>query len=133
MGGVLHPIMKVFPMQIRANADDSARMMLKELKVLDDHLADRKYLFGESLTIADLLTVSFVGRGYAIFHGSWYDDYRHLSRWMELVYNMPENVAVMGPLQKMEFDIPEALKGRKYQAEMKPSGIETPETVEVAA
>ena len=53
MGGVLYPIMKVFPMQIRANAEDSARMMLKELKILDDHLSTRSYLVGDELTIAD--------------------------------------------------------------------------------
>lgn len=117
MGGVLFPIMKgKFPMQIHSNAEDSARMMLKELKMLDDHLSGREYLVGESLTIADLLMVSFVGRGFQIFHGSWYSDYPNISRWLLPIYNMPDNIAVMGELQKFELEIPEALRGMEYQA-----------------
>lgn len=116
MGGTLSPIMKAFPMQIRANAEDSARMMLKELKILDDHLEGREYLVGDSLTIADLLMVSFVGRGFQVFHKSWHDDYPNLLRWLLPIYNMPQNVAVMGELQNLDFDIPEELRGMKYQA-----------------
>jgi len=67
------------------------------------------YLVESSFTIANLLTVSS-----AIFHESWHDGFRHLLMWMVLAHNIPENVAVMGPSQKTQLPVPEALKDRMH-------------------
>ncbi|CAK4034449.1 sterigmatocystin biosynthesis stcT [Lecanosticta acicola] len=116
MGGALHPIMKDFKTEIHCLANDCGRMMLRELDMMEAHLAEKPYLVGQSVTIADLLLASFVGCGYQVFHGSWWNDYPNISKWFLSVYNIPEFKDTMGELQKFEKDIPLSLQGKDTQA-----------------
>jgi len=129
MGGALYPIMKDFKTEIVCDADDCARMLLRELQVLDDHLAGRTYLVGESLTIADLLMNSFIGCGIQVFHQSWWDDYPNIARWFLPIYNLPENKAVAGELAKFEKEIPPALQGKKAQRALETAQVDELDSV----
>ena len=116
MGGTLHPIMRDFKTEIHCLANDCARMMLRELEVIENHLAGRQYLVGDSLTIADLLLVSFAGCGIQVLHGAWYEDYPNMARWLLPIWKLPEHLSTVGELKKLEANIPLPLKGKSSDA-----------------
>jgi len=119
MGGTLHPIMRDFKTEIHCLANDCARMMLRELEVIETRLVGRQYLVGDSLTIADLLLVSFVGCGIQVLHGAWYEDYPNMARWLLPIWNLPEHLSTVGELKKLDANIPLPLRGKRSDAARK--------------
>jgi len=69
----------------------------RQLDVLDRNLADRKYLSGDTYTIADMATAPWYGR---MVKGEGYDageflsvhEYKNVIRWMNDVSNRPAYV-----------------------------------------
>ncbi len=66
----------------------------RQLDVLNRHLADHKFLAGDSYTIADMATAPWYGRtvmGMSYDAGDFLSvhEYTHVIRWMDEIYNRP--------------------------------------------
>ncbi|KAF3023679.1 Elongation factor 1-gamma [Neopestalotiopsis sp. 37M] len=89
---------------IRQNVQDCIRSMYRHFKMLDDHLAEREYLVGDDLTIADLFAVAILTVAYKSFHPVLIPDYKYMTRWFYEVYNFPFYKSVAGELDFLELD-----------------------------
>ena len=77
---------------------DAMNALPRVLKLLDEHLSDRKYMLGDKFTLADInLGIAVLGA-----RGAQYDlsDYANISRWMEKLLERPSFKEGLEPPKK---------------------------------
>jgi len=91
----------------------------KILEILDKHLADRTFLVGERLTLADVVVATSLHRLYEkVLDPAFRKQFVNANRWFTTVVNQPEYLSVAGPVvlaSKMEA----APKGEAVAEEVK--------------
>lgn len=85
---------------IRQDDQDSLRAMLRRCKHLNQYLDGRRYLVGESVTVADFFTASMLMGAYAAFRrkmcemfpvlSAWYEDICSVGWYREVSGNVPD-------------------------------------------
>jgi elongation factor 1-gamma len=70
--------------------EDSSKVALKAVAVIEEHLLHNTYLAGERITLADLFGAGIITRGFQYFFDKkWRADNPNVSRWYETVINQP--------------------------------------------
>jgi len=99
LAGWHRPIVGAIPYN-KKNVEDSQKAALKAVHVLEEHLLVNTYLVGERLTLADLVSVALLVRGFEnFFDVKWREANPNISRWYETVYSQPIYSAVAGPIK----------------------------------
>lgn len=74
--------------------------MKKALQVLQDHLAEREYLVGKEMTLADIVLVSTLVYPFKLVcDEAFLGPYDRVVRWFTTCVKRPEFVAVLGPVE----------------------------------
>lgn len=79
----------------QAAYEEAYRELFAELDHIDQHLADHRYLVGETLTEADIRLFTTLIRFDAVYHGHFkcnrqrLEDYAHLPRYVRDIYQTP--------------------------------------------
>jgi elongation factor 1-gamma len=98
----------------------------KVLDILNNHLADRTFLVGERISLADIVVAASLYRLYEkVLEPAFRKQYVNTNRWFTTIVNQPNFVAVSGPITlatKMEV----APAGKAVEAEEKPEKKEQP-------
>lgn len=89
---------------IAQDGDDSLRTMQARLRHLNDHLKLNRFLVGEQVTLADLFVVGILSGAYMGFRKMMAADYPDITKWFDVVYNIPMYKEVAGELPM--FDLP---------------------------
>ncbi|KAL4917404.1 glutathione S-transferase [Aspergillus aurantiobrunneus] len=106
LGGWFNPLIgraPFIPEAIKKSKEDT----LFRLRMLDDHLHDRTYLVGESLSLADLFVLGVVQGAFRFFlDPAWRSEHAAVSRWFEHVHSLPIVVDIAGPPVMAEIEMP---------------------------
>lgn len=74
--------------------------MRTALQVLQDQLADKKYLLGDQFTLADIVLVSTLVYPFKLVcDEKFLVPYDHVVRWFTACVRRPEFLAVLGPVE----------------------------------
>ncbi|KAL2819653.1 glutathione S-transferase [Aspergillus cavernicola] len=113
LGGWFNPLIGRAPFNVEA-IQKCKEDTLFRMKILDDYLRDRKYLVGETLTLADLFVLGIVQGAFRFFlDPTWRGEHPGVSGWFEHVHSLPIVVDVAGPPALAEKEMPIALPGNK--------------------
>ncbi|KAL5341619.1 glutathione S-transferase [Aspergillus crustosus] len=105
IGGVFLPLIGQRQV-IGQDGEDSLRAMLQRCKYLDNHLKAKKYLVGESMTVADFFVVSMLMGAYAAFRKSMVEMFPELSRWYAEVSEVEWYREVTGRVPDLNLPLP---------------------------
>ncbi|KAK3370162.1 hypothetical protein B0H63DRAFT_486332 [Podospora didyma] len=102
LGGWFRPLIGKDSYNKKA-VEDSQKAALKAISVVEAHLKNNTYLVGERITLADLLAVGLISRGFEYFFDKeWRAANPNVSRWFETVYNQPIYSAVAAPFALLD-------------------------------
>lgn len=116
----------------------------KVLEILDKHLADRTYLVGERVSLADVVVATSLHRLYEkVLEPAFRKQFVNANRWFTTIVNQPEYLSVAGPTTlatKMEAapkgeSVPEEVKEAKPAKKAEPkkeAKVEKPKEVKEA-
>lgn len=122
VAGFFRPLIGRDPYNRKA-VDDSLKATYKTVGVLEEHLLHDTFLVGERVTLADLFTVSVLGRGFEyLFDKVWREKNPNVTRWYTTVYNQPIYSAVVGEITLID----EALKNQPPKKEPAPKKEQAP-------
>jgi elongation factor 1-gamma len=83
----------------KKNVEDSKKVTLKAVSVVEEHLLHNTYLAGERVTLADLFAAGIISRGFQFFFDKkWRSENPNVTRWYETIYNQPIYSAVVDKL-----------------------------------
>lgn len=106
IGGVLLPLMgRQLP--IRMDSGDCLRGFHADCSYIEKHLAERKYLIAEQLTLADLFTVGCMVFAVKVFHRVLFAKYPRTMEWFKRVYEEPLFINEAGELDLLSISYPE--------------------------
>ena len=109
----------------KKSVEENQKTAYKRVAVLEQHLLINTYLVGERLTLADLFTVSILGRGFQyLFDKQWRQLNPNVTRWYETVYNQPIYSAVVDKLVFIDEalkNVPPAKKDQPPKKEKEPA------------
>jgi elongation factor 1-gamma len=89
MGAWYRPLLGKDPYNKKA-VDDSSKVALKAVAVVEEHLLYNTYLVGERITLADLFAVGIISRGFEFFFDKkWRSENPNVTRWFETIRNQP--------------------------------------------
>lgn len=91
---------------VRKNTQDCLRGFYAGCKRLNNHLQDREFLVGDSLTLADIFVMTEMSFGVRVFHKVLQTDYPDLVRWFHAVHETPMVRDVLGQFQEIKVPIP---------------------------
>lgn len=93
-GGWYRPLLGLSPYN-KKSVDDSSKLALKRMAVLEKHLTANTYLAGERVTLADLFGASLLTRAFAtVLDKSFRDQHPAVTRWYTTIINQPAFKAV---------------------------------------
>jgi elongation factor 1-gamma len=94
MGGWYRPLLGKDPYN-KKGVEDSSKVALKAISVVEEHLLHNTFLVGERITLADLFAAGIISRGYEFFFDkAWRSQNPNVTRWYETVINQPIYSAV---------------------------------------
>jgi elongation factor 1-gamma len=106
LGGWFNPLIGRAPFApdaIQRSKEDT----LFRMQMLDNHLRDRRYLVGGTLTLADLFVVGIVQGAFRFFlDPAWRSEHPGVSGWFERVHSLPIVMDVSGPATLAEAEMP---------------------------
>ncbi|KAL5356056.1 glutathione S-transferase [Aspergillus floccosus] len=105
IGGCLLPLIGRSQI-IRQDSDSSLVALKARLGCLEDHLAERSFLVGEQLTVADLMVAAFLAGAFVAWHKVMESEYAKTSRWFYAVYDTPIIRGVVSQLPKYNLPFP---------------------------
>ena len=87
MGGWYRPLLGKDPYNKKA-VEDSSKVALKAVAVVEEHLLHNTFLVGERITLADLFAAGIISRGFEFFFDkAWREKNPNVTRWFETVRN----------------------------------------------
>ncbi|KAJ5203962.1 Elongation factor 1-gamma 2 [Penicillium cinerascens] len=93
-GAWYRPLLGLEPYN-KKTADESAKVAIKYMAVLEEHLTANTYLVGERITLADLFTASLLTRAFAtVLDKKFRDAHPAVSRWYNTIVNQEDFKAV---------------------------------------
>ncbi|OJI96125.1 hypothetical protein ASPVEDRAFT_871789 [Aspergillus versicolor CBS 583.65] len=105
IGGVFLP--RIGQRQIiRQDDEDSLRAMLRRCGHLERYLKDRRYLVGQTMTVADFFTASMLMGAYAAFRRKMGEMFPFLSAWYEDVCSVDWYRNVAGEVPDLDLEMP---------------------------
>lgn len=105
IGGVFLP--RIGQRQIiRQDDEDSLRAMLRRCGHLEQYLNGRRYLAGETMTVADFFTASMLMGTYAAFRRKMREMFPVLSAWYEDVCSVGWYRDVAGEVPDLDLEMP---------------------------
>ncbi|KAF2222478.1 hypothetical protein BDZ85DRAFT_263729 [Elsinoe ampelina] len=106
LGGWFRPLIGRDPYN-KKNVEDSQKRSERAVKILEDHFLVNTYLVGERPTLADIVMVGLISRGFQYFFDKeWRGKNPNVTRWYETVYNQPIYSAVADKFSFIEKAIP---------------------------
>ncbi|KAL4865144.1 hypothetical protein BDV12DRAFT_188398 [Aspergillus spectabilis] len=106
LGGWFNPLIGRAPFNEGAIQKSKGDTLFR-LQMLDDHLRERNYLVGETLSLADLFVLGIVQGAFRFFLDPvWRRDHQAVSGWFERVHSFPIVVDVAGPPALAEVEMP---------------------------
>ncbi|KAI0145378.1 glutathione S-transferase [Xylariaceae sp. FL1272] len=103
IGGCILPLIGR-PVAIRKDTDDCLRAMYRHCQLTEDHLKGRRYLLGDSITVADIFMTSLLFGLFKVFHHVVGKEYPELSRWFHDVYKTAGFRDVAGEFETVDVD-----------------------------
>lgn len=89
MGGWYRPLLGKDPYN-KKTVEDSSKVALKAVRVVEEHLTYNTYLVGERITLADLFAAGIISRGFEFFFDSkWRTENPNVTRWFDTIRNQP--------------------------------------------
>lgn len=102
LGGWFRPLLGRDPYNKKA-VEESQKLALEVISVVDAHLRDNTYLVGERITLADIFAAGLISRGFEYFFDKeWRQKNPNVSRWYETVYKQPIYSAVVPELSLLD-------------------------------
>ncbi|TKX19078.1 elongation factor 1-gamma [Elsinoe australis] len=137
LGGWFRPLVGRDPYN-KKSVDDAQKRTERAIHILEEHFMVNTYLVGERPTLADIVMVGLISRGFQFFFDKeWRSNNPNVTRWYETVYNQPIYSAVADKLNFIEKAIPNqppkkeaAPKQEKPKAAPKPKAAEPEEEEE---
>ncbi|KAK2742189.1 elongation factor 1-gamma [Colletotrichum kahawae] len=83
--------------------EDSSKVALKAVKVVEEHLLSNTYLVGERITLADLFAAGIIARGFEFFFDKqWRQENPNVTRWYDTIINQDIWTAVSEKQEYLE-------------------------------
>jgi elongation factor 1-gamma len=105
IGGIILPLLGL-PLAVRKNTQDCLRALHADLKLIETHLQNSKYLVGDQLTLADLFTAGTMVFGVMVFHTMLREKYPRALEWFTEIHGVPEFKDVVGELKFLSVPVP---------------------------
>ncbi|GKT85079.1 LOW QUALITY PROTEIN: elongation factor 1-gamma [Colletotrichum tofieldiae] len=110
--------------------EDSSKVALKAVKVVEEHLLSNTYLVGERITLADLFAAGIIARGFEFFFDKqWRQENPSVTRWYDTIINQDIWTAVA---EKQEYLETPKLTNPKKEAAPKAAKAAAPAAEEAA-
>ena len=133
LGGWFRPLLGKDPYNKKA-VEESSKAALAAIAIVEKHLADKTYLVGERLTLADLFATGIIARGFEYFFDKeWREKNPHVTRWYTTVYNQPAYSAVAPEFTLLDTPKLTNVPPKKPEAPKKEAKKEAPKKEEARA
>ncbi|KAL2753870.1 hypothetical protein ACRALDRAFT_2028417 [Sodiomyces alcalophilus JCM 7366] len=102
LAGWYRPLLGLDPYN-KKSVEESLKVALKAISVVEEHLLRNTYLVGERITLADLFAASILSRGFEFYFGKeWRQQNPNTYRWFNTIVHQDIWTAVVGEQQYLD-------------------------------